>query len=70
MAYLITKRSPEGVTRETAEIASMRIPELVADLIQEMNPTIPRDGAFRVAEDLRESDRAIFGGDTFTAVEC
>lgn len=68
MAYLITKRAGEAQARRET-IASLREPELVADLIQEMNRTIPRDGAMQVAETLRTERRATYGGDMFHASE-
>lgn len=68
MAYIITRETTNG-TKTTQTIASLRKPELVAEIIQELNRTIPADGAHRVARSLLANKSGSFGADSFTAEE-
>lgn len=69
MAYLITKRSTTDPQQQSEVIASMRTPELVADLLQRLEPTLAREDAERLTQDLRTEDEAEYGGAIFKASE-
>lgn len=69
MAYLITKRSTTDPQQPSEIIASMRTPELVADLLQRLEPTMAREDAERLTQDLRTEDEAEYGGMIFKASE-